>query len=34
VTVHRLEYDIAATQKKMAAAGLPDWLIKRLSRGR
>ncbi|OHD76557.1 MAG: hypothetical protein A2V99_16590 [Spirochaetes bacterium RBG_16_67_19] len=34
VTVHRLEYDIAATQQKMAAAGLPAWLIRRLSRGR
>jgi len=34
VTVHRLEYDIAATQQKMVAAGLPDWLIQRLSRGR
>jgi predicted phosphodiesterase len=34
VTVHRLEYDIAATQQKMEAAGLPAWLIRRLSRGR
>jgi predicted phosphodiesterase len=34
VTVHRLEYDIAATQKKMATVNLPDWLIQRLSRGR
>jgi len=34
VTLHRLEYDIAATQKKMEAAGLPAWLIRRLSRGR
>jgi diadenosine tetraphosphatase ApaH/serine/threonine PP2A family protein phosphatase len=34
VTVHRLEYDIAATQQKMAAAGLPRWLIQRLSLGR
>jgi predicted phosphodiesterase len=34
VTVHRLEYDIAATQKKMEKAGLPAWLIRRLSRGR
>jgi len=34
VTVHRLEYDIAATQQKMTGAGLPAWLIRRLSRGR
>jgi len=34
VTVYRLEYDIAGTQEKMAAAGLPAWLIRRLSRGR
>jgi diadenosine tetraphosphatase ApaH/serine/threonine PP2A family protein phosphatase len=34
VTVHRLAYDIAATQQKMAAADLPAWLIRRLSRGR
>ena len=33
VTLHRLEYDIAATQKKMEAAGLPRWLIHRLSTG-
>ena len=33
VTLHRLEYDIAATQKKMEAAGLPRWLIYRLSIG-
>ncbi|MGQ9572045.1 MAG: metallophosphoesterase family protein [Dehalococcoidia bacterium] len=34
VTLHRLEYDVAATQKKMEAAGLPLWLIHRLSIGR
>jgi len=34
VTLHRLEYDFAATQKKMEAAGLPRWLIQRLSVGR
>lgn len=34
VTLHRLEYDIAATQERMARAGLPTWLIQRLSLGR
>jgi len=34
ITLYRLEYDIAATQQKMAAAGLPRWLIQRLSLGR
>ncbi len=34
VTVHRLEYEIAATQKKMEKVGLPAWLVRRLSRGR
>ena len=34
VTIHRVEYDIAATQKLMAEAGLPRWLIERLSLGR
>ena len=33
VTLHRLEYEIAATQKKMEAAALPRWLIYRLSIG-
>jgi diadenosine tetraphosphatase ApaH/serine/threonine PP2A family protein phosphatase len=33
ITLHRLEYDIAATQKKMEAAGLPRWLIYRLGIG-
>jgi diadenosine tetraphosphatase ApaH/serine/threonine PP2A family protein phosphatase len=34
VTVYRVEYDIAATQRKMAKAGLPAWLIRRLRYGR
>jgi len=34
VTLHRLEYDIAATQKLMEAAGLPRWLVQRLAVGR
>lgn len=34
LTIHRVEYDIGATQKKMAAAGLPQRLITRLSYGR
>ena len=34
VTLHRLEYDIAATQKLMAEAGLPRGLIQRLALGR
>ncbi len=34
VTLHRVEYDIAATQRLMEAAGLPPWLIERLSLGR
>ncbi len=34
VALHRVEYDIAATQKLMEAAGLPRWLIDRLSVGR
>ena len=34
VTIHRVEYDIAATQKLMEAAALPRWLIDRLSVGR
>jgi diadenosine tetraphosphatase ApaH/serine/threonine PP2A family protein phosphatase len=34
VRVHRVEYDIKATQALMASAGLPVWLIQRLSRGR
>jgi diadenosine tetraphosphatase ApaH/serine/threonine PP2A family protein phosphatase len=33
-TLHRVEYDIARTQKLMVDAGLPDWLIERLAIGR
>ncbi len=34
ITLHRVEYDIAATQKLMAEARLPRWLIERLVEGR
>jgi predicted phosphodiesterase len=34
VTLHRLEYDIAATQRLMEEEGLPRWLIQRLALGR
>jgi diadenosine tetraphosphatase ApaH/serine/threonine PP2A family protein phosphatase len=34
ITFHRIDYDIAATQAKMLAAGLPEHLINRLSHGR
>ena len=34
VTRHRAEYDIPATQEKMAARGLPQYLIDRLEHGR
>jgi predicted phosphodiesterase len=34
VTYHRVEYDIEATQRDMETAGLPRWLIERLSNGR
>ncbi len=34
ITLHRLEYDITATQKLMEDAGLPRWLIQRLAVGR
>ncbi len=34
VTFHRVEYDVAATQRAMEAAGLPRWLSERLSYGR
>ena len=34
VTFFRVEYDIAATQQAMEAAGLPHWLSERLSYGR
>jgi diadenosine tetraphosphatase ApaH/serine/threonine PP2A family protein phosphatase len=33
-TLHRVGYDIAETQKLMAEAGLPLWLIQRLGVGR
>jgi diadenosine tetraphosphatase ApaH/serine/threonine PP2A family protein phosphatase len=32
--VNRVEYDINATQELMSEAGLPRWLIERLSQGR
>jgi diadenosine tetraphosphatase ApaH/serine/threonine PP2A family protein phosphatase len=34
ITLHRLEYDIAATQRLMEEEGLPRWLIERLALGR
>jgi len=34
ITLHRVGYAIDATQKLMAEAGLPRWLIDRLSTGR
>lgn len=34
MSFHRIEYDIARTQKQMRSAGLPDYLAERLSRGR
>jgi diadenosine tetraphosphatase ApaH/serine/threonine PP2A family protein phosphatase len=34
VTFHRVDYDIAATQRVMEAAGLPAWLSERLALGR
>jgi diadenosine tetraphosphatase ApaH/serine/threonine PP2A family protein phosphatase len=34
VTFHRVDYDIARTQQAMREAGLPWWLILRLSYGR
>lgn len=33
LTPHRIEYDVAATQRAMANAGLPHRLIKRLAEG-
>jgi diadenosine tetraphosphatase ApaH/serine/threonine PP2A family protein phosphatase len=33
-TLHRIDYDIPATQALMAAAGLPEWLAERLGLGR
>jgi predicted phosphodiesterase len=32
--LHRVAYNIAATQRKMLAVGLPEYLIERLARGR
>jgi diadenosine tetraphosphatase ApaH/serine/threonine PP2A family protein phosphatase len=34
ITLQRVEYDIAATQKLMADEDLPGWLIERLAVGR
>ena len=34
ITLHRVEYEIAETQKLMAEEGLPLWLIQRLATGR
>jgi diadenosine tetraphosphatase ApaH/serine/threonine PP2A family protein phosphatase len=34
VTMHRVEYDIEATQRLMEEASLPPWLIQRLALGR
>jgi predicted phosphodiesterase len=34
VTVRRVEYDIGSTQSLMEEAGLPRWLVERLSEGR
>jgi diadenosine tetraphosphatase ApaH/serine/threonine PP2A family protein phosphatase len=34
ITLHRVEYEIAETQKLMAEEGLPLWLIQRLDTGR
>lgn len=34
LTWHRVEYDIAETQRKMRLAGLDQWLIERLAEGR
>jgi predicted phosphodiesterase len=33
ITFHRVEYDIATTQRKIRDAGLPEWLGLRLERG-
>ena len=33
-TLHRVEYEIAVTQRLMEEAGLPSWLIERLDIGR
>jgi diadenosine tetraphosphatase ApaH/serine/threonine PP2A family protein phosphatase len=34
ITLHRVDYEIAVTQKLMAEADLPAWLIERLAVGR
>jgi diadenosine tetraphosphatase ApaH/serine/threonine PP2A family protein phosphatase len=34
VTIRRVEYDIATTQKKILAAGLPPMLAERIAEGR
>jgi diadenosine tetraphosphatase ApaH/serine/threonine PP2A family protein phosphatase len=34
ITLHRLEYDVAAIQRLMEEEGLPRWLIQRLALGR
>ena len=34
ITHHRVPYDIAATQQRMTAAGLPQYLVERLAIGR
>ena len=34
ITWHRVEYDIAATQTAIRAAGLPAFLAERLAEGR
>jgi diadenosine tetraphosphatase ApaH/serine/threonine PP2A family protein phosphatase len=33
ISFHRVPYDIAATRRKIHAAGLPEWLGERLERG-
>jgi diadenosine tetraphosphatase ApaH/serine/threonine PP2A family protein phosphatase len=34
VVFYRVEYDVASAQRKIRAAGLPDWLAARLAEGR
>jgi diadenosine tetraphosphatase ApaH/serine/threonine PP2A family protein phosphatase len=34
VTIRRVEYDLATTQKKILAAGLPPMLAERIAAGR
>jgi hypothetical protein len=33
ITLRRVPYDIAATQRKIRGAGLPEWLGVRLEQG-